>query len=186
MINKIPFMIPIVLVLLGCVFITSCAKASQKNSDIQRYTLATKFGKLIFYEDEGTPGSVSKIIKLNGKTILHAKTSSDENAFRPHYMRIIIPPFGIQYSSKQTPSGKRVVRREIIGVGEDANCFKKFIILDFSSKKPFVSKSFGYNPKNEFCLKLRKISWGEHTSYIYLEGPMKYLYHTGGSVIGPM
>jgi hypothetical protein len=35
-------------------------------------------------------------------------------------------------------------------------------------------------------LEFKKVKWGKDVSYIYLEGPMKYAYHTGGAVIGPL
>lgn len=65
-------------------------------------------------------------------------------------------------------------------------CNQQYIVLDFTGTEPYASKPFGYNPDGTACLEFKKVKWGKNVSYIYLEGPMKYAYHTGGAVIGPL
>ena len=74
----------------------------------------------------------------------------------------------------------------VVSIGPTGNCIRRFVILDFTGEKPFVSKPFSYNPDDRLCESLKKITWGKKESLIELAGPQRYLYRTYGEVIGPI
>jgi hypothetical protein len=118
---------------------------------------------------------------INGKLFLTPPKSTDENSENISFTYEV---FGIE---SKNINGKIIVRRIITAYnGGGGGCLRQFLVMDFTGTKPYVSKPFGYNPDGTACLEFKSVKWGKDVSYIYLEGPMKYAYHTGGAVIGPL
>jgi len=97
---------------------------------------------------------------------------------------MIIP---YQYTPKSKPTDRPLkIDRVIVEEGPSGNCIRYFIILDFTMEKPYVSERFGQDPQEGGCITINKIKWGKQETYIYISGPEKYVYYTGGRVIGPL
>jgi hypothetical protein len=159
----------------------------QVNNQDDWYIYSTKFGDLKFIKDSGSLGSPANKLTLSGQFLLQANTPKDQNDYRPSFMSAHSFPGGEQSeTASKKQNEKLMTNRLIVLEGEDGNCIRQLIILDFTNEKPFVSERFGYNPDGKACLKFIRAKWGKKESYIYLEGPMKYVYYTGGRVIGPI
>jgi hypothetical protein len=146
----------------------------------------TKFGDLTFINEYGKLSVSAVDVKLNGKTILSTRDRKDGMG---GYLWLGLPYMVIAY--EHAPHSKRTERPRkidliVIEEGHSADCAKHFFIIDFRMEKPFISEPFGDNPKDEYCLTVKKIEWGAKETYIYLFNEDKYLYLTGGKVIGPI
>jgi hypothetical protein len=146
---------------------------------------STKFGNLTFLNEDHELDVSAVDVNLNGKTILSTRDRKDRMG---GYLRLWLPYMVIAY--EDAPHSKRAERPkkiDLIVVEEGhSGCAKHFYILDFRMKKPFISERFGDNPEDEYCLTVKKIEWGAKETYIYLFNEDKYLYLTGGKVIGPI
>lgn len=142
----------------------------------------TKFGSLEFMRP-------SHDVRLNGSTLLTSGQTVD-----PYGYRLILlemePSLAPSGSAQVIESGKSVVKRQIdrivVADAIDGTCARSFRVLDFRSKRPFVSDRFGFNPEGKSCLKLTRVKWGPKESTIYLDGTLKYIYRIDGKVIGPV
>lgn len=155
--------------------------------DPNSYRYATKFGNLKFVLGDESLGTLAKTITLDDKTLINVKGEKDAQGNPISLMTEIMQVSGTE--SEPRISGKmgpKRIKRMIVLVGPDGNCVKHFVILDFTGKQPFVSERFGDNPQDQSCLSFKRAKWGKSESYIYLEGPMTYIYYTGGRVIGPI
>jgi hypothetical protein len=164
------------------------APALLSNEELKEvgYTYPTKFGDLKFLEN-GSLGAPATTLTLAGTEFLKVTPKGDGYGFRQSLMSAYDLPGGIQAEKKsERNEGHPKTKRLIILEGPDGNCIRQLIILDFTDSKPFISERFGYNPDGKACLKFKRATWGKKESYIYLEGPMKYVYYTGGRVIGPI
>jgi hypothetical protein len=170
-----------------CLATAKANPAIQENKQDSWYIYSTKFGDLKFIKDSGSLGSPANKLTLSGQVLLQANTPKDQNDYRPSFMSAHSFPGGEQSeTASKKQNEKLMTKRLIVLEGEDGNCIRQLIILDFTNEKPFVSEHFGYNPDGKACLKFKRAKWGKKESYIYLEGPMKYVYYTGGRVIGPI
>lgn len=171
------------LFLAGILVSTSSCEARDSQSEMGGHVYQTRLGAVHFLYDDTHAGAPSKIVKLGSQVLLRAATPKDENAYHPSYME----EFGSeQLSSVKSNDGVPLISRMIVAEGEDGNCIRQYIILDFTGAEPYVSKPLGYNPDGTACLELKKVRWGHDVSYIYLEGPMKYAYHAYGDIVGPL
>lgn len=176
-------LIPSTILASGMMILASSCQAHDSKNESDNYVYQTKLGAVYFLYDETHTGTPSKLVKLGKQVLLKAVDPNNENAYRPRYME----EFGSeQLSNIKTKDGVPLILKMIVAEGEDGNCIRQFIVLDFTGAKPYASKPFGYNPDGTACLEFKKVKWGKDVSYIYLEGPMKYAYHTGGAVIGPL
>jgi hypothetical protein len=151
------------------------------------YTYSTKFGDLKFVLGDGSLGVLAKSITLNDKPLINVKEEKDAQGSSVSLMTEIMQVSGTESEPRIAgQSGPKKIKRMIVLVGPDGNCVKQFLILDFTGKQPFVSERFGHNPQDQSCLSFKRAKWGKSESYIYLDGPMTYIYYTGGRVIGPI
>lgn len=79
-----------------------------------------------------------------------------------------------------------IVNRMIVSMGADGNCIRRYLVLDFTGPKPFVSKPFAYNPDDDICEHLKHVRWRKKETAIDLAGPQRYLYRSYRDVIGPI
>ncbi|MES2116808.1 MAG: hypothetical protein V4578_16725 [Pseudomonadota bacterium] len=156
--------------------------------DESGYTYPTKFGDLKFITENGTIGEPAEKIVLNGKDFLSVKDKNDEQGVPLSLMsESLMIGSAIETIARKPGQGGRVMTKRIVILeGSDGNCIKHLLILDFTGQQPFISERFGYNPQDKYCITFKKAKWGAKESYIYLEGPMKYIYYTGGRVFGPI
>jgi hypothetical protein len=167
------------LILISC----HCSYADYESSEVR---FMTKHGELLFLNEHGQPDVSAVDVKLNGKTIISSRGRRDAEDYPQALMLpdMIIP---YHYTPKSKPTDRPVrIDRVIVEEGPRGNCARRFIIMDFTMEKPYVSERFGDNPNNAFCYMIDKIEWGKKETYIYLSGPEKYVYYTGGKVIGPV
>ncbi|MFS2212921.1 hypothetical protein ACCD08_00310 [Telluria sp. Tellsp104] len=87
---------------------------------------------------------------------------------------------------KPNRTGQTAVNRMIVAIGPTGNCIRRYIMLDFTGAKPFISKPFSYNPDDDICEHLKKINWGKQETYIDLAGPQRYIYRPFSEIIGPV
>ena len=149
------------------------------------YTFATKFGNLQFIRENGEPGEPAKTIALDGKALVTAAGMTTAQGAPLSLMSEIMTSSSSERAQRVEKRTQPETRRMVILIGEDGNCTRRFMILDFTGAKPFVSKSFGYNPNDQFCLKFLKAKWGKKESTIQLAGPATYIYYTNDEVLGP-
>jgi hypothetical protein len=168
--------------------IAASSSVSDKQLHEIGYTYPTKFGDLKFIQEDGSLGGPAQKLTLAGVDFLNASTKPDGYDYSQSLMSADdLYGNSLQVVKKTKPSmGRPQTERMIILEGPDGNCTRQLIILDFTGSKPFISERFGYNPDGKACLKFIRAKWGKKESYIYLEGPMKYVYYTGGRVIGPI
>ena len=168
--------------------VACCASAhAVEPEETSAYAFPTRFGALKFVQADGKPGSLAESITLNDKPLLSVKGEKDGQGSSLSLMEEIMK----LSSSDEEPRikgqrGHRTVKRMVVLVGPDGTCIKQFVILDFTGKQPFVSERFGYNPGDKSCLSFKRAKWGAKESDIHLEGPMTYVYYSGGRVIGPL
>jgi hypothetical protein len=147
-------------------------------------TSLTKFGLLTFIR-----APLSHQVLLNGKILLAADHPNNPNGYRAEFFEVLtyVASMG---KGKITEDGKEVTKRFvdriIVAEGEDGNCFKHLYIVDLRGDKPYVTKPFYDNPEGKFCLEFKGAKWGKRESSISFENGMKYIYYTGGRVIGPI
>lgn len=150
------------------------------------YTYPTKFGDIKFVSHDGTLGALAERIVLNDKTLLSTERQTDAQGSQLSLMAETMT-----YSSRETvvrspgQTGRSETKRMVVLLGGDGNCIKKFVILDFTGAKPFVSEKFGKNPNDELCLTFKGANWGKKESQIILDGPRNYIYYTLDKVAGP-
>ncbi len=150
------------------------------------YTYPTKFGALQFIREDGTLGEPAKAIKLNGVVLVSTIKQVNSQGGPVSLMTNLTSSSAFDSELKiNGEGGKRNIRRMIVQVGEDGNCIKQFFILDFTGSKYYVTKQFGDNPADRYCLKFTKAKWGKSSSQITLDGSLNYIYYSAGDVIGP-
>lgn len=155
------------------------------NRDPANYTYRTKFGSLQFVRENGRLGEPAKTITLDGKTLISSAGMMTAQGAPLSLMSEIMTGTSTERAARKDRLTQIETRRMVILVGEDGNCIRRFIVLDFTGTKPFVSKPFGYNPDDQFCLRFLKAKWGKKESTIQLAGPASYIYATNGEVVGP-
>jgi hypothetical protein len=155
-----------------------------QNSTAYNYT--TKFGQLQFLDDSGRPAALAAKLALGGKVIFSVEGIRDQQGNQQALMTddLVNPVQNVSLASDA--SRRNDVKRMIVSIGPTGNCIKRFVILDFSGAKPFVSEPFAYNPDDRFCERLKKVKWGAKETYIDLAGPQRYVYRTYGAVTGPV
>jgi hypothetical protein len=169
------------LIALPLILSTACSSASQEDDHVHSVS-PTKFGLLEFMRP-------SHNVRLNGHTLLTSGQNVDPYGYRLVLLEAesFVAPNG---EAKVTEDGrqveKRFVDRVVVAEAVDGTCARQFMIVDLRGIKPFVSERFGLNPKGTSCLKFKRAKWDAKESYIQLDGPLKYIYYTGGKVIGPI
>ena len=153
--------------------------------DPNYYTYRTKFGPLVFQKAENSPGLPAEKIILNGKPFSIINGEKDAQGGPLFYLLDDLGS-GIEDIEPSTKKDQKpLTRRLLVSIGGDLNCVKKFMILDFTGKKPYVSQRFGFNPNDQFCLKFKKASWGKKESYVTSDDN-RYIYYTNGAAFGPI
>jgi hypothetical protein len=154
--------------------------------EFNSYAYLTKFGEVRFVDRDAKPAALASKISINGDILLNVEGVTDKTGSQQSLMTddFVNPVESAPRKSGQL--GPVEVLRIVVSIGPTANCVKRFVILDFTGKKPFISKPFSYNPDDRFCEHLKKIKWGKKESVIDLAGPQRYLYRTYGEVIGPI
>ncbi|GLI38326.1 hypothetical protein KI811_16720 [Geobacter hydrogenophilus] len=179
----------LILLSMSVAFILTVSAQASEESDLDDLHLrfATKHGELTFVNKEGKLDVNAVEAKLDGKSILSSINQKDGWGVS---LVIMIPdshanPY--QRTTKTKPPTRPLkIDRIVVAEGRSIDCVNQFIILDFTGEKPFVSERFGYNPEGKSCLHFVRAKWGKKESYIYLNGPDKFVYYTGGRVIGPL
>lgn len=166
---------------------TEALKATVQEREPGMYSYSTRLGELNFVGADGKPGADARTIMLNGKPLLAIKGEKDAQGSALSLMIEDLKPSSTEYEAKVTgQADKPKIRRMLVLLGSVANCVKQFIILDFTGKDAFVSERFGYNPSHTSCLAFKRAKWGKKESELTLDGPLTYVYYTGGNVIGPI
>lgn len=166
---------------------TEAAMAAVQERELGIYSHSTRLGDLSFVGADGKPGVDARTITLNGKPLLAIKDEKDAQGSALSLMVEDLKPTSTEYEAKVDGQADRPkIRRMVVLLGPVANCAKQFVILDFTGKAPFVSERFGYNRGDTSCLAFKRAKWGKKESEITLDGPLTYVYYTGGKVIGPI
>lgn len=161
-------------------------EVSQTDRGSDYYTYRTKLGTLEFVDRSGMRGALAIKILLNGKAIVNLggvteKGGSEQSLMLDSFANVI------DWAPSKTNQGEQTeVKRMVVSIGATSNCVRRYIMLDFTHTKPFVSKPFSYNPDDDICEHLKKIKWGKQETYIDLAGPQRYLYRPYQEVIGPI
>lgn len=160
----------------------SLSCSAQNEQEHVYETLATKFGPLEYMRP-------SYNIRLNGQVLVQPNRAKDPYGYQLSLVeaeayaapsgRSVIP-------SPNGPISKRNIDRVVIGEVADGGCARQFLIVDLRGPAPFVSERFGLNPDGKSCHSFKSAKWGSTESTIYLAGNLKYVYFTGGKVIGPV
>jgi hypothetical protein len=164
----------------------SFALSSGEEHTYSDVRFSTKHGVLSFVNLKGDTDVLAVEVKLDGQTLLMSANRTD---FWGYPLYLMISDFATPYqeSIKSKPTDKPLkIDRVVVSEGRNGTCINQFVILDFTGSRPFVSERFGYNPEGKSCLKFVRAKWGKKLSYIYLYGSEKYIYYTGGRVIGPV
>lgn len=166
---------------------TEAGKAAVQEPELRAYSYSTRLGEMKFVRTDGKPGADASTITLSGKPLLAIKGEKDAQGSALSLMIEDLKPSSTEYEARVARHGDRPkIRRMVVLLGPVANCVKQFIILDFTGKDAFVSERFGHNPGDTSCLTFRRAKWGKKESEITLDGPLTYVYYTGGKVIGPI
>lgn len=149
----------------------------------------TKFGELRFTDVDGRIEYSDKVNSMLDNDIILSSLNETDGWGGPLFL--MLPTYfddsALMFSpNKDIESSPRYLARAIVSKGANANCGNRFVIMDFTGTKPYITDAFGYNPDGKYCLEFVKAKWGKKKSYIYLKGPLKYVYYTGGKVIGPL
>lgn len=158
----------------------SCKAATE--SEQASSALPTKFGLLEFMR-------ASHDLKLDGEVLLKSGQTADPYGHQLVLLKVeaFVAPTG---EAKVIEGGKQIdkrfVDRVVVAEAVDGTCARSFIVIDLRGDKPSVSERFGLNPEGKSCLRFNRAKWGKKESYFYLDGPLKYVYYTGGKVIGPI
>lgn len=169
----------------------SCAASKVENSDPRPYLyefFSTPHGDLMLIGDSGKPNVLASSITLAGNEFLSSVGLKDvwgapERFMIPNTFSDSAFELDKGYKSTDYPIP---IKRLVLAEGGNGTCLTQFTILDFTTAKPFISDKFGYNPDGKSCLEFVRAKWGKKESYIYLKGPLKYVYYTGGKVVGPL
>lgn len=169
----------------------SDTKAEQLNQVLHvrndsEYTYPTKFGDVKFIRHDGTLGTPAERISLNDQTLLSTEGLTDAQGGWVSIMTEIMTSTSTESAPRRPgQTGQTETKRMVVLLGGNGSCIKKFVILDFTGPKPFVSEKFGNNSSDQFCLTFKKAKWGKKESEITLSGPINYIYYTFGKVVGP-
>lgn len=156
----------------------------EEESDV--YTYPTKFGKIEFVDEHGKRASLASKILLNGSQLTSTTGVVNRYGSPQSYMvDSFANPIDLA-PRKPGQTGPVIVNRMILSIGTDGNCIRRYIVLDFTGPKPFVSKPFAYNPDDDICEHLKRVRWGKKETAIDLAGPQRYLYRSYRDVIGPI
>lgn len=150
------------------------------------YSYPTKFGKLEFVDQAGKRVALATKILLNGQVIVSMEGVTDKGGFEQSAMVDSFANPIERDARKPNQTGQTDVNRMIVSIGTTGNCIRRYIILDFTGAKPFVSKPFSYNPDDDVCEHLKKVKWGKRETYIDLAGPQRYIYRPFSEIIGPV
>jgi hypothetical protein len=169
----------------------SCAASTVEKNHPRPYLyefFSTPHGNLILIGDWGKPSALASSVTLAGHEILSSVGLKDVWGAPERFM---IPntfsDTALELDQRFKPTDYPIsIKRLVLAEGGDGTCFTQFTIIDFTTAKPFISDKFGYNPDGKSCLEFVRAKWGKKESYIYLKGPLKYVYYTGGKVIGPL
>lgn len=158
------FILAILLFALSCVCHSENTKEPNNNqqevaaeSQTSAYSsYPTKFGKLEFVDQAGKRVALASKILLPGQVIVSMQGVNDKGGFEQSAMvdsfaNPIERDVGIP-----NPTGQAAVNRMIVSIGPTRNCIRRYIMLDFTGAKPFVSKPFSYNPDDDICEHLKK------------------------------
>ena len=170
-----------------CILLQIFVSADSRQENYHTYEVfSTRFGTLTLTDASGRLSATAVDVKLDDKLLFSSnglKNGWDEN-------KVLMHPLyddGLQLSKKFKPGDYPLpIDRMILMIGPDGNCIHQALIVDFTGSAPYVSEQFGYNPDGKSCLEFVKAKWGKKESYIYLKGPLKYVYYTGGKVVGPL
>jgi hypothetical protein len=163
----------------------SCIAAPLTDEQVReiRYTYPTQFGDLKLFKENGKLGVPTTRIDLDSKLFLNPTSSVDGWG----ETQSLIPMDFLKGSAVDTiPRTEKKIGREItkhllLAEAPDGNCLRKFIILDFTLDKPFISDRFGENRDMKECLTFINAKWGAKESRIKLNTG-NYLYKAGGTV----
>lgn len=144
------------------------------------YIYPTSFGNAKFVKQSGELGDPAVRLELEGKPILLASTQRDGYGANQILMGFDLTNMRAldTVPKKEKKPGRPTTKRMIIAEGPDGNCYRKFILLDFTMEKPFVSKPFGENKEMKQCLTFENAKWGTKESRIKLENG-GFLYKAG-------
>lgn len=159
------------------------APLTEEQITTSNYTYPTPFGDLKFYKASGQLGVMSARLELNSKPFLVPSSNPDGwgNSLS------LMPMDGEaltaidRFPREGKKPGRRMTKRIIVAEARDGNCIRKFLILDFTLDKPFISNRFGDNPDMKFCLSFKGAKWGVKESRIKL-GDGAYVYKSGSDV----
>ncbi|WP_146204641.1 hypothetical protein [Massilia glaciei] len=157
---------------------------SQEQENSQQI-YSTKLGIVKFSAAEGSGGLADRIV-LNGFDLINLKGKEDAQNNTQHLMpgnMLIHSGIDLGPEAKLRRKGPINMSRLLVFEGPNLNCIKRFLIIDFTGDKPYISEYFGNNPQDKHCLVFKRAEWGGGKSYIYIEGPETYVYHSHGKVI---
>jgi hypothetical protein len=166
------------------VCIAHASDKREEESDV--YTYPTKFGKIEFVDEHGERAALASKILLNGNQLTSTAGAVDRYGSRQSYMVDSFANPIDQAPRKPGQAGRPIVNRMIVSIGADGNCIRRYLVLDFTGPKPFVSKPFAYNPDDDICEHLKHVRWRKKETAIDLAGPQRYLYRSYRDVIGPI
>ena len=187
------FIIAILLFALSCVCHSENTKKPNnnqqevvaKNQTSAYSSYPTKFGKLEFVDQAGKRVALASKLLLNGQVIVSMQGVNDKGGFEQSAM---VDSFANPIEKdveKPNRTGQTAVNRMIVAIGPTGNCIRRYIVLDFTGAKPFISKSLSYNPDDDICGHLKKVNWGKQETYIYLAAP-NVIYRPFSEIIGPV
>lgn len=161
-------------------------KVSPEDRASDYYSYRTKLGTLEFVDRAGKKGALAIKILLNGEVIVNLEGVTDKGGSEQSLMLDSFANVIDWAPGKADQSGQADVKRMVVSIGATSNCVRRYIMLDFTHTRPFVSKPFSYNPDDDICEHLKKVKWGKQETYIDLAGPQRYLYRPYRDVIGPI
>lgn len=179
------------IILIFLIPIFSCVASNVDKSDARPHLyefFSTPHGDLKLIGDSGEPYVLASSITLDGNILLSSVGLKDgwgaqQKFILPNTFTDTAFELDKHYKSGDYPIPIKKILIAEAGIG---TCLTQFIIVDLTTAKPFISEKFGYNPDGKSCLEFVKAKWGKKESYIYLKGPLKYIYYTGGKVVGPL
>lgn len=175
-VRQLPSLILLTATLVGA----ACNAAPDEEVTYTAYP--TKFGSLEFMRP-------SHDLRLKGTAVLKSGEIIDPYGYRLNLLEVEsfpAPSGEVEVVEQGKAVTKRYVDRIVVAEAVDGSCARSFRIIDLRGAMPSISERFGLNPKGTSCLKFKRAKWGTKESYLYLEGSLKYIYYTGGKVIGPI
>jgi len=164
--------------------ISTAAPLTEEQMKAIGYTYPTPFGDLKFLRENGELGVMSAKVELDSKPLLAPSSLPDGWGNRLSLMPMDRDALTAadRFPRDAKKPGRRMTKRLIVAEARDGNCIRKFVILDFTLDKPFVSERFGDNPDMKYCLSFKSAKWGVKESRITL-GDGSYTYKTGSDIV---